>query len=548
MALFFAGNRWSSSEINYLNEAKATTAVLKSKLFNTGGDGGFQVYFSAAPAARWRFTDPSYHLPAFYELWRQWDVSGNADFWGNAAYQSRYYQFYGAHPVTGLYSEYTTYYPGITPGPTLPDGPNNVYGVMTVALAQKAGVSAPQDAHAPMFFSDAYRVINNMAMDFTWFTACCADESTETGISFFGNMEVTNSTRQLDWISKRTDLNGSYVSGYTLDGTPLSDANYKSGAHVAMNAVGTMSLQNNDTLAKPFVQALWDQAVPEGQYRYYDGLLHMLAMLHASGQFKIWGPTSAGMFFDQSASSTSEAKISYKLRNSTPQAQSNLKAYYFITTENGKTPVVEAVSTPNVTSLAMQQISGNQWAVGLQYSNTLQPKQAVSQPDVFRVRYSDSSTFDKSNDFSQPKAGTVESANQLAVVNTSGKLLMGDAPDGVAIPAPGSYTIRIRARGTTGQEIISVTVGGTQVASWTLTTSLADYVVSTTLAGGINVVYGNDGGTRDVVVDYADIGGVIRQAEAQTNNTGAWGNGRCGGGQFTEWMQCNGYIGFTAYK
>ncbi len=552
MALFFANNRWTSSEFNYQTEARAVTAVLKSTLFNNNSDGGLQVYFSPAPSARYRFTDPSYHLPAFYELWQQWDVAGNGDFWGGAAYQSRYYQFYGAHPDTGLFSEYSTFYPGITPGPAMSDGgPNNVYGVMTTELATLAGVASAQAAKAPHFFSDAYRVINNIGMDFAWFTACCGDEATSSGISFFGGQESVTAERQLTFMSTRTNLNNSYSSGYQLNGTPLSDVTYKSAAHVAMNAVGTLAFQSStsDALAKPFVQALWSQNAPEGQFRYYDGMLHMLAMLHVSGQFKIYGPTSAGMFFDQSPSATNQAQISFKLRNSTSQAQSNLKAYYFLTTENGRTPVVEAVSTPNVSSLTMQQLSGSQWAAALTYANvTLQPNKSVTQPDVFRVRYSDGSTFNKSNDFSQPKSGAAESANRIAVVNSSGKLLMGDVPDGVALPAPANYTIRVRARGVTGQEVISLTVGGTQVASWNLTTSFADYSVSTALSGGINVVYANDGGSRDVVVDYAEIGGVVRQAEQQTTNTAAFGNGRCGGGQLTEWMHCNGYIGFLAFK
>jgi oligosaccharide reducing-end xylanase len=39
---------------------------------------------------------------------------------------------------------------------------------------------------------------------------------------------------------------------------------------------------------KPFVQALWSAAIPTGQYRYYDGTLYLLALLHVSGTFKLW--------------------------------------------------------------------------------------------------------------------------------------------------------------------------------------------------------------------------------------------------------------------
>lgn len=51
-----------------------------------------------------------------------------------------------------------------------------------------------------------------------------------------------------------------------------------------MNAVGGMAARAE--LAKPFVQALWDLPVPSGQYRYYDGMLYTLGLLHVTGQFR----------------------------------------------------------------------------------------------------------------------------------------------------------------------------------------------------------------------------------------------------------------------
>ena len=111
------------------------------------------------------------------------------------------------------------------------------------------------------------------------------------------------------------------------------------------------------------------------------------------------------------------------------------------------------------------------------------------------MRYSDWSNFDKSNDFSQPATGQPGSADRIAVFNAAGKLLMGDVPDGPADGGLGTYTIRVRARGTSGQEVINLTVGGTTVKSWALSTGFNDYVVNTALGGGINVVYGNDART-----------------------------------------------------
>ena len=42
--------------------------------------------------------------------------------------------------------------------------------------------------------------------------------------------------------------------------------------------------------ANEFVEALWNTPVPDGIERYYEGLLYMMALLHCSGEFRIWTP------------------------------------------------------------------------------------------------------------------------------------------------------------------------------------------------------------------------------------------------------------------
>src|SRR5690606_24769357 len=51
-------------------------------------------------------TDPSYHLPAFYELWARWAPAGDRVFWAEAAAASREHFVRTAHPVTGLSPDY----------------------------------------------------------------------------------------------------------------------------------------------------------------------------------------------------------------------------------------------------------------------------------------------------------------------------------------------------------------------------------------------------------------------------------------------------------
>src|SRR5687767_3815760 len=110
--------------------------------------------------------------------------------------------------------------------------------------------------------------------------------------------------------------------------------------------------------------------------------------------------------------------------------------------------------------------------------------------------------------------------------------------------AQSSSTITVRARGTAGGESITLRVNNTNVATWSLSTSFQNYSASTTLSGGTTVAFTNDGTGRDVQVDFITVNGQTRQAEAQSFNTGLFANGQCGGGSNSEWMHCNGAIGF----
>ena len=75
-----------------------------------------------------------------------------------------------------------------------------------------------------------------------------------------------------------------YVGQYTLAGKPLGN-NHSTGL-AATNAA--VSLAATHPRWKKFVEALWNEPIPTGPYRYYDGMLYMMAMLHCSGNFRIW--------------------------------------------------------------------------------------------------------------------------------------------------------------------------------------------------------------------------------------------------------------------
>jgi hypothetical protein len=112
--------------------------------------------------------------------------------------------------------------------------------------------------------------------------------------------------------------------------------------------------------------------------------------------------------------------------------------------------------------------------------------------------------------------------------------------------ADAENTILVRLRGVVGDEAVNLQVGGVTVRAWTASTEMVDYTVSTNASGEIRVAFTNDNGERDVQVDYIIVNGLVRQAEDQEDNTGAWGNSACGGGSFSEWLHCNGSIGFAS--
>jgi len=253
-ALFFASGRWGDGTgmFNYRAEAQAILDAMLSKqrqsdredvvtnLFNWDEK---QVVFVPAGNAD-DFTDPSYHLPHFYELWARWADQHN-DFWRDAAVASRNFLKKAAHPVTGLTPDYARF-----------DG---------------RPTDAPWDGGHSDFRFDAWRTAMNVAVDYSWFTA--------------DDWAVAQSDRLLLFFhSQGLDH---YVNNYTLDGKPLSSD--RSIGLAAMNAVACLAATIPQR--REFVEALWEAPIPSGIYRYYDGVLTLLALLQTGGQFRVYAPT-----------------------------------------------------------------------------------------------------------------------------------------------------------------------------------------------------------------------------------------------------------------
>ena len=152
MALLFAAHRWGNGEgiFHYEKEAKDILHTMIHKGEN--GEPGRPMFAPENKYIRFvtdvDFSDPSYHLPHFYELWAEYAYEEDKAFMKEAASNSRKYLAKACHPVTGLCAEYAEY-----------DG--------TPYVQDKETWGGRHD----WYYSDAYRTITNIALDYSWFAA-----------------------------------------------------------------------------------------------------------------------------------------------------------------------------------------------------------------------------------------------------------------------------------------------------------------------------------------------------------------------------------------
>jgi oligosaccharide reducing-end xylanase len=191
------------------------------------------------------FTDPSYQLPHYYELWARWGEQDDG-FWCSAATASRRLLRLAADTSTGLSPDYSTF-----------DGkPINPWG----------------GGHGAFRF-DAWRVAMNVAIDWLWFRK--------------DPWQVTQSNRLLEFFHARGVR--THGNQFTLDGRQIGDDH--SAGLVAMNAVAALAATS--VRRDAFVEHLWRTPIPSGFYRYYDGMLYMLALLQVGGEFRVYDPTGS---------------------------------------------------------------------------------------------------------------------------------------------------------------------------------------------------------------------------------------------------------------
>lgn len=251
MALFFASHRWGDGEgiFNYSKEAKEILHAMISKGSN-GREGApmfnqknHQILF--VPGID--YTDPSYHLPHFYELFAEWANEEDRAFYKEAAKVSREYLVKACHPVTGFSSEYAEF-----------DG-----------SPMDRPIPWSQERHN-WFFSDAYRTAANIGLDYEWF-----------GIDV-GQKDACNRIQK----ALIEDMRNNTYRIYEIDGTVAGEEARHPFGITATVAQASLGADNEYT--KEWVETFFKMPLRTGERRYYDNCLHLFAFLALSGNYRIW--------------------------------------------------------------------------------------------------------------------------------------------------------------------------------------------------------------------------------------------------------------------
>ena len=202
------------------------------------------------------YTDPSYHIPAFYEVWARYAEDGRASYWRDCAKKSREYLHKSIHPLTGLNPDYNNF-----DGSLLNN--NRVLG----------------DA----FRYDSWRVPMNIALDYSW---SCSDRDWQ---------QQYGQKFQNFLYSQGIDT---FVDQYNVDGTTpekiLKAGNYPEKLRHSIGLMATAaaaSIMCSHPKSDEFIKRLWEakhEPDADGYFdAYYDGLLRLFAFMHLSGHYRV---------------------------------------------------------------------------------------------------------------------------------------------------------------------------------------------------------------------------------------------------------------------
>lgn len=260
--LLFASNRWGNDTgINYYAEARRILDAMWSKdgtegiknLINTE----HKLITFVPDSSGYDWTDPSYHLPAFYEIWAEYAKDGRAEFYRECAGEARAFLHRACHPETGLNADATEF----------------------------DGTPRGNRWFPAAFRFDSWRVPMNIAMDYSWFAKDKAWQQ-----DYARRIQNFLFSRGLDTFEDQFNVDG------TLPEFILPAGGYRTLRHslglVATSAAA--SIMGTQAKSWKFVDAVWNaklEPYADGYFDpYYDGLLYLFSLMHLSGNYKIITP------------------------------------------------------------------------------------------------------------------------------------------------------------------------------------------------------------------------------------------------------------------
>ncbi len=249
-SLFMAEAKWNDTGAHdYQSDANMLIdAMVQTEERNGGVVNNVQNLFdvkAALPrktssAGEDRYLKVDYLMPAFYEYWASWRPT-DASFWLEAADNSRQVMQAAVLEGTGLIPAQVS--ADGAPAPTI-----DYYDELTA------------------------RTLLNRWLDYSWF-------GKRTWISEANGV-------LLDFFLERK-AESEYVSAYHLDGTKLGSKNTT--AHAAMVATAAAASDRPEE-HDVFLQDLIDKPIPEGEDRYYQGMLYLVGWLAVSGRLQAVSP------------------------------------------------------------------------------------------------------------------------------------------------------------------------------------------------------------------------------------------------------------------
>lgn len=273
-SLLFAANKWGNNTgINYYQEARRILDCMWKKdgtgnIYNLINTEHKQITF-VPEGDNYNWTDPSYHLPAFYEVWALYAKDGHEQFYLDCADTSRVFLHRTTHPKTGLNPDYAEFSGAPHSTPWMPAA----------------------------FRYDSWRVPMNIAMDYSWFGKDKAWQE-----NYGKRFQSFLRSRGMDTFEDQFNMDGTRPD-FILQAGTVKKLRHSLGL---ISTAATASTMNKEKNSRDFIDKLWNaklEPYEDGYFDpYYDGLLYMFSLMHASGKYQIIKPTTTASSFSLTAS------------------------------------------------------------------------------------------------------------------------------------------------------------------------------------------------------------------------------------------------------